>query len=82
MKYVVLYAVVSESAPTSPRPPKMSESSDPGVVSEQVTSKASYTHLYTLPVLSSSAPELEGIWTEVKRRMRTTPRSKEEVCDA
>ena len=34
---------------------------------------------YSMPVLSSSAPELEGVWQEVKRRQREKDRAKQKI---
>ena len=34
---------------------------------------------YSMPVLSSSAPELEGAWQEVKRRQREKDKTKQKT---
>ena len=81
--------LISESAPTSPRPPTSeavpismhtspTTSSAGGMAGGRLTSDPMD---YIIPVLSSSAPELEGMWTEVKRKVREKPRTpKKEVC--
>ena len=66
----------TESAPTSPC--GLPASSAANGEKNRAASKKSDTWLETpvLPVLSSSAPEREGIWLEVKRRVtERTPKS-------
>ena len=69
-----------ESAPTSPRVPGEAGDAPAPAVSPLVSAAAKYS----VPVLSSSAPELEGNWTEVKRRMKEKQAKAEvkiaEVC--
>ena len=69
-------AFASESAPTSPHPNLSNEAhhgnkendSEPG----RKQTSSDYTH-YIMPVLSSSAPEREGVWFEVKRKSLERP---------
>ena len=62
----LLTLISVESAPTSPNDaPKGGAPSGVGK-----SSSLAVAIPYPMPVLSSSAPELEGMWTEVKRRQR------------
>ena len=63
----------AESAPTSPRTDQ--DASKPNLIKKPDDLSGAKGDL---PILSSSAPELEGIWQEVKRKVRT-PKSKAEV---
>ena len=79
---VGLFYSVLESAPTSP-----------GVIQEEIGANKTDNSLtteterrnqldlakYSMPVLSSSAPELEGVWQEVKRRQRERDRAKQKT---
>jgi len=57
---------VVESAPTSPYAP-----SDGGREGKKdITGYELTYHGYKMAALSSSAPELEGMWTEVRRKQR------------
>ena len=76
------YFSVLESAPTWP-----------GVIQEEIGANKTDNSLtteterrnqldlakYSMPVLSSSAPELEGVWQEVKRRQREKDRAKQKT---
>ncbi|KAK2165216.1 hypothetical protein LSH36_53g03020 [Paralvinella palmiformis] len=67
----------TESAPTSPQPPEISENREGEVQHSRRSCGSCVTSSYPLPVLSASAPELEGMWTEVKRRVRTAQKIRE-----
>ncbi len=61
-----LYLVLSESAPTSPHAP-----SDGTLDTKKYLSPYAFPYSsYKMAALSSSAPELEGMWTEVRRKQR------------
>ena len=61
-----LYLVVSESAPTSPNGPSVGHLDTKKYLSPYAFPYSSYK----MAALSSSAPELEGMWTEVRRKQR------------
>jgi len=71
----------AESAPTSPQPPEISENREGEVQHSRRSCGSCVTSSYPLPVLSASAPELEGMWTEVKRRVRTAQKIRERVSN-
>lgn len=58
------------SAPTTPRSGPL-KAEDGGITADSSKPDESFDlSSYTMPSLSSSAPEFEGDWTEVKRRLR------------
>ena len=60
-----LYLAVSESAPTSPNGPSGK------IDTKKYLSPYAFPYSsYKMAALSSSAPELEGMWTEVRRKQR------------
>ena len=79
---VILSLTFPESAPTSPRPP--TQTTDDLSVSATISvpgsdSKDLALSRYNMPVLSSSAPELEGNWTEVKRRAKKEGKNRDSL---
>ena len=73
--FSTLNANVPEFVPGQPfvLPEKSTEESDENTPASEFNS-------YSTPVLSSSAPELEGNWQEVKKRVKERTPKKQQVC--